>query len=221
MIEWNTAWLQAPNQRQKGVIVYAGNYSLCSLRVLLRWPVARRALQFALHPAVHSNLTTLHGVCCILLAARFVWLLIRLIWKRSCCDRPACHSQSNLAAANSLLSWSGHHSLSGLHRKYCCVRQSLPLLRPCRSTAGSCQAAADSSSMSVSRLDGRAPDGKDFANYFCTYAYLYHQVGAVGSRALLAQRCNQSAARSYTARAMICAVRACLRQGWVHAMFNI
>jgi hypothetical protein len=30
--------------------------------------------------------------------------------------------------------------------------------------------------MSVSRLDGRAPDGKDFANYFCTYAYLYHQV---------------------------------------------
>jgi hypothetical protein len=33
--------------------------------------------------------------------------------------------------------------------------------------------------MSVSRLDGRAPDGKDFANYFCTYAYLYHQVGPV------------------------------------------
>eukprot|EP00775_Hariotina_reticulata_P004143 gene4143-4392_t len=27
----------------------------------------------------------------------------------------------------------------------------------------------------LSRLDGRAPDGKDFANYFCTYAFLYHQ----------------------------------------------
>lgn len=28
----------------------------------------------------------------------------------------------------------------------------------------------------LSNLDGRAPDGTDFANYFCTYAYLYHQV---------------------------------------------
>jgi hypothetical protein len=27
-----------------------------------------------------------------------------------------------------------------------------------------------------SRLDGKAPEGSDFANYFCTYAYLYHQV---------------------------------------------
>eukprot|EP00882_Tetradesmus_deserticola_P026662 GHRQ01029430.1.p1 GENE.GHRQ01029430.1~~GHRQ01029430.1.p1 ORF type:complete len:489 (+),score=148.86 GHRQ01029430.1:167-1633(+) len=27
----------------------------------------------------------------------------------------------------------------------------------------------------TSRLDGKAPDGSDFANYFCTYAYLYHQ----------------------------------------------
>eukprot|EP00197_Chlamydomonas_leiostraca_P014660 CAMPEP_0202867434 /NCGR_PEP_ID=MMETSP1391-20130828/9431_1 /ASSEMBLY_ACC=CAM_ASM_000867 /TAXON_ID=1034604 /ORGANISM="Chlamydomonas leiostraca, Strain SAG 11-49" /LENGTH=379 /DNA_ID=CAMNT_0049547481 /DNA_START=156 /DNA_END=1295 /DNA_ORIENTATION=+ len=25
------------------------------------------------------------------------------------------------------------------------------------------------------RLDGKAPDPEDFANYFCTYAYLYHQ----------------------------------------------
>ena len=32
----------------------------------------------------------------------------------------------------------------------------------------------------MSRLDGRAPDGKDFANYFCTYAYLYHQVRVLG-----------------------------------------
>lgn len=31
----------------------------------------------------------------------------------------------------------------------------------------------------VSALDGQAPEGTDFANYFCTYAYLYHQVGAV------------------------------------------
>ncbi|WIA11620.1 hypothetical protein OEZ85_011724 [Tetradesmus obliquus] len=27
----------------------------------------------------------------------------------------------------------------------------------------------------LSRLDGKAPEGSDFANYFCTYAYLYHQ----------------------------------------------
>ena len=49
-----------------------------------------------------------------------------------------------------------------------------------RAAVGTTAAAAadNSSSMSggVSRLDGRAPDGKDFANYFCTYAYLYHQV---------------------------------------------
>lgn len=30
----------------------------------------------------------------------------------------------------------------------------------------------------VSELDGSAPEGTDYANYFCTYAYLYHQVGA-------------------------------------------
>jgi hypothetical protein len=27
-----------------------------------------------------------------------------------------------------------------------------------------------------SKLDGKAPEGSDYANYFCTYAYLYHQV---------------------------------------------
>lgn len=27
----------------------------------------------------------------------------------------------------------------------------------------------------VSELDGEAPEATDFANYFCTYAYLYHQ----------------------------------------------
>jgi hypothetical protein len=139
-------------------------------------------------------------------------LLIRLVCKRSSRERPACHPQSNLAAANSLRSWSGHHSVSGLHRKYCCTSQSLSLRRPCRPQAGSCQAAADSSSMSVSRLDGRAPDGKDFANYFCTYAYLYHQVGTIVSRVLLAHRCSQSAARSHTAQASTCAGLACLRQ---------
>ena len=28
----------------------------------------------------------------------------------------------------------------------------------------------------VSDLDGKAPAPSDWANYFCTYAYLYHQV---------------------------------------------
>ena len=29
----------------------------------------------------------------------------------------------------------------------------------------------------LSNLDGQAPESTDFANYFCTYAFLYHQVG--------------------------------------------
>ena len=28
----------------------------------------------------------------------------------------------------------------------------------------------------VSELDGKAPESTDYANYFCTYAFLYHQV---------------------------------------------
>ena len=28
----------------------------------------------------------------------------------------------------------------------------------------------------ISQLDGKAPESTDFANYFCTYGYLYHQV---------------------------------------------
>ena len=30
----------------------------------------------------------------------------------------------------------------------------------------------------VSEFDGEAPESTDFANYFCTYAYIYHQVRA-------------------------------------------
>ncbi len=29
--------------------------------------------------------------------------------------------------------------------------------------------------MGPSVADGKAPDPTDFANYFCTYGYLYHQ----------------------------------------------
>ena len=29
--------------------------------------------------------------------------------------------------------------------------------------------------MQVSRLDGDAPEATDYANYFCTYSFLYHQ----------------------------------------------
>ncbi|KAL6753399.1 S-adenosyl-L-methionine-dependent methyltransferase [Haematococcus lacustris] len=34
---------------------------------------------------------------------------------------------------------------------------------------------AETSDSRVSPLDGAAPESTDFANYFCTYAYLYHQ----------------------------------------------
>ena len=33
----------------------------------------------------------------------------------------------------------------------------------------------------VSRLDGDAPDETDFANYFCTYGFIYHQVRGLAS----------------------------------------
>jgi hypothetical protein len=42
----------------------------------------------------------------------------------------------------------------------------------------------------LSALDGKAPDGQDFANYFCTYAYIYHQASAPG-RARRVAGCHQ------------------------------
>lgn len=30
----------------------------------------------------------------------------------------------------------------------------------------------------ISELDGDAPESTDFANYFCTYAYIYHQASS-------------------------------------------
>jgi hypothetical protein len=44
----------------------------------------------------------------------------------------------------------------------------------------------------VSALDGQAPEGTDFANYFCTYAYLYHQVKAVQQQQQQQQRPHSS-----------------------------
>ena len=38
----------------------------------------------------------------------------------------------------------------------------------------------------VSELDGKAPESTDYANYFCTYAFLYHQVRRLGHPILLA-----------------------------------
>ncbi len=35
----------------------------------------------------------------------------------------------------------------------------------------------------VSDLDGDAPESTDFANYFCTYAYIYHQASICCMRA--------------------------------------
>ena len=35
---------------------------------------------------------------------------------------------------------------------------------------------AKATSNRLSKLDGQAPESTDFANYFCTYGYLYHQV---------------------------------------------
>ena len=42
-----------------------------------------------------------------------------------------------------------------------------------------------STSTKVSDLDGSAPESTDYANYFCTYAYLYHQVRSPHGRNFL------------------------------------
>eukprot|EP00191_Tetraselmis_sp_GSL018_P011190 CAMPEP_0177606516 /NCGR_PEP_ID=MMETSP0419_2-20121207/17349_1 /TAXON_ID=582737 /ORGANISM="Tetraselmis sp., Strain GSL018" /LENGTH=81 /DNA_ID=CAMNT_0019100883 /DNA_START=409 /DNA_END=650 /DNA_ORIENTATION=- len=34
---------------------------------------------------------------------------------------------------------------------------------------------AENSSTLVPAINGEAPESTDFANYFCTYAYIYHQ----------------------------------------------
>lgn len=46
----------------------------------------------------------------------------------------------------------------------------------------------------LSQLDGQAPESTDFANYFCTYAFLYHQVSftKVRSAPLHPPTCPQS-----------------------------
>ena len=45
-------------------------------------------------------------------------------------------------------------------------------------------------SAKVSDLDGSAPESTDYANYFCTYAYLYHQVCSyIGATLSIAARC--------------------------------
>ena len=33
--------------------------------------------------------------------------------------------------------------------------------------------------MSCSCVRAQAPESTDYANYFCTYAYIYHQVGGL------------------------------------------
>ena len=43
---------------------------------------------------------------------------------------------------------------------------------------------AISTAAKVSDLDGSAPESTDYANYFCTYAYLYHQVCSFHRRSL-------------------------------------
>jgi len=41
----------------------------------------------------------------------------------------------------------------------------------------------DAAVRKVSELDGEAPESTDFANYFCTYAFLYHQKVRAGTPA--------------------------------------
>lgn len=39
-------------------------------------------------------------------------------------------------------------------------------------------AMAEANETNLTCPDGKAPEDTDYANYFCTYAFLYHQVGA-------------------------------------------
>ncbi len=49
-------------------------------------------------------------------------------------------------------------------------------------SSGATAAGQADAKQSAAGLDGAAPDQTDFANYFCTYAFLYHQV-ALGAPA--------------------------------------
>jgi hypothetical protein len=46
--------------------------------------------------------------------------------------------------------------------------------------------AANGTVPKVSALDGAEPEATDFANYFCAYAYLYHQVCMAAARRIVA-----------------------------------
>ena len=39
----------------------------------------------------------------------------------------------------------------------------------------------------VSDLDGKPPESTDYANYFCTYSFLYHQVPLLPAQSLLSR----------------------------------
>ena len=67
----------------------------------------------------------------------------------------------------------------------------------------------------VSELDGKAPESTDYANYFCTYAFLYHQVRRrLGAPNLLAAAVWASRAFSSPPTRLFgctcCTVMACL-----------
>ncbi len=55
----------------------------------------------------------------------------------------------------------------------------------------------------TSVVDGQAPEATDFANYFCTYAFIYHQVNstAVGMRHGYIAWCAAMEARRLSAHA--------------------
>ena len=43
---------------------------------------------------------------------------------------------------------------------------------------------------SPSTLDGKAPEATDFANYFCTYSYIYHVSLSASSATFKALTCH-------------------------------
>ena len=80
-------------------------------------------------------------------------------------------------------------SLPYLQRKptasQCCAAWSHTLTAAAEERCGANVNMEDTStSAKVSDLDGSAPESTDYANYFCTYAYLYHQVHSFHRRSL-------------------------------------
>lgn len=83
--------------------------------------------------------------------------------------------RSAVLQPTSVNSWEAS-SLLASQLKSTGVSESFPVCSSTHAMAQTSPEIADGDQQQLSKLDGKPPESTDFANYFCTYAYLYHQV---------------------------------------------